>query len=378
MKIAIIHAGMDLVGGIERVISIQANYWVEEGHEVLLMTHRDPECKSFYKLDPRIRNIYTGGLPRKAILDKIPGVYPCRVIKTRIRQLRETIKKIKPDVIITTMHGSENYYLDKCVNDIPIIGVNHISYNLRIGTYKCSKLAKIKEWLLFRLQLRTFKHYGQIVTLSKTETYIWRNLGCQTTFIPNSIDTSIDNNYSPKGNKSIVTVGRLDYLKGFDRLLDVWEIVAGNFPDWTLVVIGDGPLKKEYEDRVHALGLDMQVKFLGNRSDVKSILANSSIFTFASRSESFGMVLLEALSCGLPVISFDCENGPRDIIDNYFNGFLVEDGNVKDFTDKLSLLMSNSLIYDNLCKNAKTTLLKFDHEIVMSQWNDLLKKVVFK
>lgn len=375
MRIAIIHAGMDLVGGIERIISTQANYWAEKGHEVILLTHRDPTCKSFFPLLPSVINVYTGDLPCRSTIDIIPGVYSFRVIKTRISQLRSAIKKVSPDIVITTMHGSENFFLDKCVANTPIIGVNHISYNLRIGSYERTKIKKIAAYVLFIFQLRTFRKYRQIVTLSKTEALIWNKLGCNSIFIPNSVDSTKIKKHAHVCNKTIVTVGRLDYLKGHDRLLDVWERIANKYPDWTLLFIGDGPLMNIYKNRSKETGIERQIQFLGKRDDVYNILSSCSIFAFTSRSESFGMVILEALSCGIPVITYDCENGPRDIIDNYYNGFIIKDGDIESYIKRLEDLINNCSIRDSFSKNGYKTIERFDNYIVMEQWKMLLESM---
>ena len=170
-------------------------------------------------------------------------------------------------------------------------------------------------------------------------------------------------------------VGRLDYLKGQDRLLQIWKELADKYKEWKLMFVGDGPLKPNVEMIIRENGLQDRVIIISRTQNIQDYLLKASVFAFTSRSESFGMVLLEAFACGLPVISFDCENGPRDIIKNNVNGFLIADGDTQDFASKLQLLMDNKDIRDRFVQNGYKTLEDYSVEKVMSRWDLLLSKV---
>lgn len=380
MKIAIIIPGMNMAGGIERVVSMQANYWQKEcGYHVCIFTHADSACSSFYSLENGIRILHIGSRPVVSMLDKIPGIYACRILIARIAQYRVCIEREKPDIILSMMHGSENFYLKKVTGNIPVIGVNHISLNLRRGDYIHSSIKRLIHMLLYEFQMVKLRRYDAIVALSKTDCYRLRKSGCHSYYIPNPCSFESDDTGKEKiRKKRIIMVGRMDYMKGQDRLLNVWKLLAPKNPEWMLMFVGDGDTYEQIAHKVIELGLESRVELVRNSNDVYTLLSESSIFAFTSRSESFGMAILEALSCGLPVITYDCENGPRDLIDNYYNGFLIPDDNQVELAKKIQLLIDDDKLRENLMINAIKSSGKFVVEIVMKQWNDLLKDVILK
>lgn len=374
MKIGIIHASMNVAGGIERVVSIQANYWRKKyGYDVVIFTHLDEDCKSFYPLCEGIRIVHIGERPSHKIWNKMYLFYAIRVIKKRILQYKYFIHKENPDIILSTMHGSENYYLKLVSEDIPVIGINHISLNLRHGDYIQSIIKRLIARFLYGIFISKLKSYEAIVALSKTDYVRLRKNGCNSFYIPNPNSFSDVNictgTYNRK--KNIIMVGRIDYLKGQDRLLKIWSFLANANPDWKLVLVGDGNNIDNILILIENYKLKDRVEIICQSKDIRSLLLQSSIFAFTSRSESFGMVILEAFSCGLPVVSFDCENGPRDLIDNYYNGFLIPDDDYSLFASKLQLLIDNPQLRAKMQMNAFQTIMRFDRDLIMAQWDDL-------
>lgn len=374
MRIAIIIPGMELAGGIERVIATQANYWTEQdGHEVVLVTSTDENCRSAYQLSPKVSFKYI----REGKRLNIPVIGKICSLPSLCRIYQRALETIAPDVVVTTMHGVENYFLSYVLDKkIPTIGVNHITLDLRRGQYAKSKIKRLHGKFAFRMQLHNWRKYDMLVALSATDTQNLRRWGCNTLYIPNPnhITDTLDKPMVER-KKQLVMVGRLDYMKGADRLLEIWKEMAPLYPDWNLLLIGDGEdrnklLQKETED-----GLANRVFHIYHTSDVGKYLSESSIFVFTSRSESFGMVILEAFSFGLPVITYDCENGPRDLVKNYYNGFLIADGDKRAFCDKLRDLMQSANLREALSRNAIEGSKCFTLDAVMKQWNDLLQSV---
>lgn len=379
MKIGIIIAGMNIPGGIERVVSIQANYWVRKaGYEVCLLTHLDKTCSSFYPLDEKVRNVYIGGLPSKTFLDKIPGIYPLRVIRSRILQYKRVLANEHPNVVLTMMHGTENFYMNRCSLGIPVIGVNHITLDLRRGAFEKNTIKKLLMKLSFKFQLREFRKYNCVVALSKTDSENLKRLGCKSAFIPNprTFDILEDLNDKENREKTIIMVGRFDYHKGQDRIIEIWKDLAPKNPDWKLVLVGNGAYKTFISEMIDRYNLSRKVEIVSDVKDVSSLYQRASVFALTSRTESFGMVILEAMANGLPCIVYDCENGPRDIIEDGVNGYLVADGCKDEFIAKLQKLIDNEELRRKFANESVVTLKRFSVEEIMSQWKLMLTSLI--
>ena len=378
MKIAIIIDSMNKAGGIERVISLMANYWVNNNYSVCLLTHSDKACFSFYPLDKRVKNIYIGALPKHTIIDYMPGMYPFRVIRKRIFQYKKVIKKEEPDIILSMMHGTENYYLSLFSCGIPIIGVNHITLDLRKGLFDRNILKKLFKQFVFKLQVHEFRKWQAIVALSKTDNEKLISLRCRSKYIPNprTFDVSRESYSAFSRGKVIIMVGRFDYLKGQDRLIDVWRGLAPLYPEWKLHLVGDGPYLKKVNEKIESYNLSKQVIVTSTVKDIASLYKQSSIFALTSRTESFGMVILEAMANGLPCVVFDCENGPRDIIVDDENGYLVPDGNIKMFGEKLQKLINNKSLCEKFVDNSFKTLNCYSVSVIMKKWDELFESIL--
>ena len=140
--------------------------------------------------------------------------------------------------------------------------------------------------------------------------------------------------------------------------------------------MGSGPKLNEIKEKVTKLGLSDQIHFIEKSLQIKELMQQSSVFVMPSRTESFSMVIIEALSCALPVVAFDCESGPRDIIDSYYNGFLVDDDDINAFADKIQLLISNENLRKEMMLNAYNSSKKYNETLIMNRWNDILISLI--
>ena len=370
---------MQWIGGIERVTSYQANYWAQAGNEVSIITFQGGEKNPFYNLMPQVRilNITVSDVQTRFFFFFFKGVANQCKCKAQYRKGLEKFMQIyRPDIVFTTMHGIESTFIKTICPDVPVVGINHISLTLRRGDYISSRLRRTIQRIKYHTLLRQLKKYDCCVALSRTDELMLKNEGCSTTYLPNPIDLhSIKPSNKMQRDRYVVCVGRLDYLKGQDRLLRIWKMVSPHFPEWNLLFVGDGDKKEELIRQSASLGLEETVTFTGARKDVYDILHKSSVFAFTSRTESFGMVLLEAFACGLPVVAYDCETGPRDLVQSYYNGFLIPDGNEEAFAMKLSLLMQDEKMRSSLGKNAMLTAKQYDNAVVLPQYSDLIRQL---
>jgi glycosyltransferase involved in cell wall biosynthesis len=175
--------------------------------------------------------------------------------------------------------------------------------------------------------------------------------------------------------KSVISVGRLDPQKGYSMLIDTWVLVKDKHPEWMLNIFGTGDLKEQLEGKINALGLKGNVNLKGKSDEIENEYLKSSFFVMSSLYEGLPMVLLESMSCGLPVVSFDCEWGPREIIKDGYNGFLVETGDVNQLADKICQMIENHELRKTMSLNALEVAKKYDISIVMKKWDALFKEL---
>ena len=183
----------------------------------------------------------------------------------------------------------------------------------------------------------------------------------------------IKNNYL---NKRVISIGRYSYEKGNDLLLQVWKIVEGKILGWALDIFGNGT-REPYYSQMQQLGIDSsRCHLYGPTIDVKNEYMNSSIFVLPSRFEGFGLVLIEAMACGVPVIAFDCENGPRSIITDGVDGFLIPPFDLNAYAEKILLLIQNEALRKLMGENARRTAALYDIDIIGRQWVKLFDELM--
>jgi len=173
--------------------------------------------------------------------------------------------------------------------------------------------------------------------------------------------------------KMVLAVGRLSYQKGFDMLLDIWYQTKCRDDGWKLVIIGQGELLEQLETKKEFLGISSSVEILPANPQIESLYARSSLYVMSSRWEGLPLVLIESTSAGLPIVSFDCETGPRDIVKNGYNGYLVECFNLSDFASIIDKLCEDKELMRKMSDNSRVKSLEFNLESIIKQWNNILK-----
>jgi len=193
--------------------------------------------------------------------------------------------------------------------------------------------------------------------------------------IPDAVPFKVDK-VSSLSSKRVVSIGRYAYEKGNDLLLRAWSKVEKSCKDWTLDIYGMGN-RTPYIDLMHELGIDeSRCQLHGSLSDVKEAYLNSSIFTLPSRFEGFGLVIIEAMACGVPVVTFDCENGPRNIIRHNQDGILVHPFDIDEYADSLLRLIRNENLRREMGRCAHATSIRYSIEGIAMQWKELFDEVM--
>ncbi|MDL0101185.1 glycosyltransferase [Campylobacter felis] len=220
---------------------------------------------------------------------------------------------------------------------------------------------------------KKFDHFDFIITINQQQKQFFENKHKHTIYIPNFIP-QLPIQSTDISQKVVLYLGRFSKEKGVLRLIDIWKRVQENaeFKDWKLIIVGEGVQKEQIEDKIKALHLSTSIIIKPFTKEVEKEYLNASIYAMTSHKEGLPMVLIESASYGLPSIAFDITSGPSDIIENGKSGFLIKDDDLKDYADKLQVLMRDENLRKTMGENAKELVKKrFSKEIVLKKWQDL-------
>ena len=367
-------------GGTERVVSLKANYFADVlGYDVTIIVTEGKNGNSFFPLSDKVRVVNLclnfEELWNISFFKKI-FLYLKKQRKYR-KLLSEELFRIGPDITITTLRREINF-LNSINDGSKKIGEQHLSRsNYRRIDARFSRFYEMFffKWWKDRV-VSNFARLDKLVVLTADAEKEWPELS-NITMIPDPLPITVKRQSLLK-NKRVITIGRYSYEKGYDLLLKVWSIVERRKRDWKLDIFAMGdptPYVKLMDD----LSIDKTRCHLHSSIvDVEGEYLKSSILVQPSRTEGFGLVIIEAMACGLPVVSFDCENGPRSIISENENGFLISPFDLDMFADRLVLLMND---YDLRCSMGMAGQRKSQNyriESVGQQWKLLFDALMEK
>lgn len=275
------------------------------------------------------------------------------------------------------MGGYESSFISKLKeNKIKIIGEFHFSKYFRELSLK--EITIIDKLKLFRNKLTekmVVKKCDEFIILTEEDREQWNNPRIKV--IPNSL-SFYPSEVSKCENKKIISVGRLEYQKGYDILIEIWKKVFEKHRDWILEIYGEGSLRKELEEKIKRLGLKNSLLLKGAVSNIQERYLESSIYVMTSRYEGLGMVLIEAMACGLPLVSFDCPCGPKDVITDKEDGYICKFGNIEEMAKKICDLIENEEKRKKFGKKARENSLRYEESKIMNQWKNLFENLIEK
>jgi len=367
-------------GGMERVLTEKVNFLSNlPNYEIIIVTTDQQGLPIRFELDKRIQIIHLDidfnghfayNLIKKFILHK----HKLKIYRTKLRSL---IKDFNVDICIS-LCGKEIEFLDTLPVNCKKIAEIHFAMNNRkqfiISRHKGLLWPLLGEIRTHQL-IHSVQGLDKLVVLTHEDKLQWESKHSNVVQIPNP-NPLHNTHISMLNEKRVITLGKLDVQKGYDMLVDAWELVALKHPDWKLDIYGIGEWEQMLTNRIVELKLEKTLNLRGLTDDVASEYIKSSIYVMSSRYEGLPMVLIEAMSCGLPIISFDCEHGPREIIQDGINGYLVPVNNIKQLAEKIIFLIEHELIRKKMGKQATISALRFSKEPIMKRWIELFETTI--
>lgn len=359
IKILYITNGITGPGGLERVLSIKASYLADKlNYDVHIMTLNEEGKSNFYQFSPKIKihTITTSNNKIQYFFQYITGI-------------RRIVNKLSPDVISVCDDGLKGFFIPKLLNNnMKIIYERHVSKLIETNNNQCySKKSLIKvKWALME---KLAKKFDRFIVLTEGNKKEWRSLK-NITVISNPLPFK-SNEISTHKSKIAICVGKISYQKGQDILVKAWEKVHEQHPDWELHLYGN-----ENTKFLNTKKLKNNIIFFPPEKEIQKKYFNSSIYVMSSRFEGFGMVLIEAMEFGVPCVSFNCDYGPSDIIQDGTDGFLVERENPQELAEKIIVLIENEELRKQMGRKAKENVRRYSPEIIIKQWDGLFKSLV--
>ena len=374
VSILALHLGY---GGIEKSVSSLANILCEKYEVEIACTYKIYE-KPVFELDNRIKVKYLvkdyipnrkelkKSLKSKNIVKIIKEAYKAlKILYLRRKTMINYIKDTDSDVVISTKDIFDRWLGDYGSPNTMKIGWehNHHHNNKQYALNIIRSCNKLDYLVLVSKDLQKF--YKKEMIKSK----------CKCIYIPNVIE-KMPPRKAKLEEKRLISVGRLSIEKGYIDLLKIFNKISNDYPDWTLDIIGDGKERENLEKYINANNLEKKVTLHGfqNKEYIDKLLNKSSIYIMTSHTESFGIVLIEAMSHGVPCIAFSSAEGAKEIIDSGKNGYLIKNRNHTAMIKKIKDLIKNKETRQKIGNSARNSVKKYTSEEVKQQWHNLIEK----
>lgn len=355
-KLLYITNGINGSGGLERVLSIKTSKLIAEyGYEVHIIVINDGHLNPFYNFDSAIV-FHSINSTRKGVFFLIDYC----------SQIRRIVDQLNPDIIMVCDDGLKGFFVPKLLgNKRPVIYERHASIAINTGN-------RFYGGFIRRLMRFLAADFERFVVLTPTNVKEWSS--DNVIVIPNPL-TFYPNSSACLTTKKVILIGSQSLVKGYDYAIKIWEQVVKSHPDWELHCYGKRDHQNRFENEAKQKGIS-QIYFHDAVKNIEEKYLEASLLILTSRSEGFGMVLIEAMACGVPCVAFNCPSGPSDIITNNQDGLLIKNGNIVAFADALSNLMADEAKRKEMGSAAKHNAQRYLPENIVNQWVDLFKVIL--
>lgn len=373
MRIIFIIKSLASRHGVERAISDKANYFARLGNQIALLTYEQGSHALAFPIDIAIRHLDID--VKFFVLSKYPLLKRFLLLKKAHRLFKERlclfVDDFKPDIIVTTTYSCI------CMGDImsvksrvPIVVESHSILNYEMPT---NSLRHIIQKFIY---LRALKKCNLLIALTKGDATCWKHYFPQVLSIPNPVSFYCnDIEHQKRLSGRIICVGRLQEPKRFDIVIEAFSMIADKYPEWYVDIYGDGDYRNTLEKIILQKGLELRIFLRMSTKDLYAEYVSSQFFVHSSEFEGFGLVLIEAMACGLPVVSTNCPFGPSEIVENGINGFLTE-LDAYDMASKMEWMISHEKERNEMGKNAHLTAARYKEHVVMKEWEKAYESVL--
>lgn len=363
MKIIYTIHSLSNSGGMERVITLKANYLVEKfNYDVSIILYDQLDTTTYYELNPKITLVCLSDISTRSIF--------------KFLHISQYIKSKKPDVYICT--GGKDIVLARYLpSDFNMYLELHFCFKfpyLREVSRNSSILFKFISLLKVLRNIYYARFYGTIISLTEKDALLWRKFtGVKSITIPNPAQfKQVLRNGCNSDFKRFIAVGRLDSQKGFQDIIKIFALVKSN--NWRLDIYGSGEQLNSLLDLISLYNLNNNIFINEPVKEIEKKYSEADCFILSSFYEGMPMVMLEAMSLGLPCIAFDCDSGPSQLIENNVNGFLISKRNIKDFAEKIDYFINiSSETYTFYSNSATTSMSQYSIDVILNSLKNILE-----
>lgn len=364
-------------GGMERVLWNKVVYWTRHTDwEVVIVTTDQHDRPPFYPFPEQVRRIDLGinysEDNTKSPLGKIAGYLRRR--RLHKRRLTELLMRERADVVVSLYPSESSFIPDIRDGSRKVLELHYCKF-FRLQYGRKGLLGAIDRWRT-RQDERIVRRFDKFVVLTHEDQSYWGALP-NLEVIPNAA-MHLTDRFADGSARRVIAVGRLDYQKGFDRLIRAWDLVqrSGRFADWRLDIFGQGEWHDMLQGMIDERGLAATTHLCRPTTQIGDEYARSSLLAMSSHYEGFPMVMIEAMASALPVVSFDYKCGPKDIIRPGENGLLVRDGDEEGLAQALMTLMEDDVLRKRMSQRAREVVKEYSEEAVMARWMRLFTSIV--
>lgn len=378
LRILYVYYHMAYTGGVVRVLSDKMNYLANNGYDISLITYEQGEHPILFPLNPNIHHYDTQTplfpLYKYSIWKRLYKLY--KTNKLFRRRLQKIIDKTKPNIIITVAgdHMASDAVTKVNTDAKRIIESHSINFETMNGIK-----GKNRNFLYRMYDLRskkTISKFDALVALTQGSAQEWKKIIPTVYVIPNPITKYPEKKVEATSHKRIIAVGRLDYEKGFDRLIAAFNVISDKIPDWRLDLYGEGKEKEQLLSLIRSNELTGQIEIHQPTSDIYKEYLRSDFCVVSSYYEGWGLVIVEAMSCGIPCVSFNCKYGPQDIIKDKETGLLAINNDINDLSEKMLWMCQHQEERIQMGKKAREDMNHYKKDMIMHKWEQLFRKII--
>lgn len=379
MKIIYCHCSLYNPGGMERVLLNKVR-WLRHNRpewQIMIVTTDQQGRETFYPFPPEVRIV---DLNINYSLDNDRPVYKrissyMRKRRLHKKRLTDLLMSERPDITVS-LYPSESSFIPAIQDGSRKVLELHFNRFFRLQ-YGRRGVVGLIDRFRSRQDMEVARRFDRFVVLTEEDKGYWGDMPNIEVIANAALPMPVKSSCFAK---RVIAVGRLDYQKGLDRLIEAWELVMKNpaSRDWTLDIFGQGEWRDMLADMIESKGVSDSVRINTPTADIAAEYAHSSILAMTSHYEGFPMVMIEAMSAGIPVVTFDYKCGPRDIIEDGVNGLMVTDGDIHAFADALAGLMADESARAEMGRKALAVEHRYSEESVMRRWTNLFDDLTKK